>query len=455
MKKKLTNNIGIKILSVVLAFIIWIVIVNIDDPVTSRTFSVAVQILNEDVVTGIKKVYNVVEGSEVEVTVKGNKSFVDNLRSENIIATADMKYLSKTGSVTIDVECNKYTTTKYTLELGAVKNMVVELEDITTKRLPVKFNIVGEVPDGYYVSTNQMKARPGTITVTGGESVINKLESIVVDVNVNKMTRDFEVNATPKAYDNNKDLMDAKKLKLEFSADSVEVAVSVFTTKTIPLNVKVSGTPTYGYYLGDIVYEPNKITVAGYAKNLDKIDSLDFTVDVTGKSSTVEKVLELTDDLLPDGVIYAGTDTQIPVSITIEQLKAKEFTISFNDILVKLPSEITTYSFVNPAQQYTIKVLAPDDQLADITVDKLKPTIDLSNKTYGTYSIPLTFAEGYTVEVIGKSQVEVTLTDPNATPEPTDTPSTDEPDNSGDSQATGGTPTTSPAPSISPSPLAN
>ena len=446
MKKKLTNNIGIKILSVALAFIIWIVIVNIDDPVISRTFVVNVEVLNEDVVTDIGKVYTVLEGSEVEVTVKGNKSFVDSLKSENILATADLKYLSQTGSVTIDVECNKYTTTKYTLELGSVKNMVVELEDITEKRLPIKFNIVGEVPEGYYVSTGQMKARPGTITVTGGESVIKKLDSIEVDVNVNKMTKDFVVTATPKAYDNNHDVMNAENLKIDFSSDTVEVSVAVYSTKTIPINVQAKGDPAYGYYLVDTVYEPNEIIVAGYPKDLEKIDSLDFTISINNKSASVDDAIELTDDLLPQGVIYTNGDRQVPVTITIGQYDSKELVIRSSDILVKPPEGITTYNFVDASIQYRIKVLAAADKIDSITLEQLKPTIDLTNRTYGTYMVPLLFEEGYFIEFIGTNQVEVTLTDPNATPEPTPTPdeSLDENDGTQEDEAASPSPSRSP-----------
>ncbi len=450
MKRKLTNNIGIKILSVALAFIIWIVIVNIDDPTISRTFTVDVEILNEDVVTAINKVYTVVEGSKVEVTVKGSKSFVDTLRTENIIATADLKYLSQTGSVTIDVECNKYTTTKYTMELGDVKNMVVELENITEKRLPIKYQIVGEVPDGYYVSTSQMKARPGTITVTGGESVINKIGSIVVDVNVSKKTKDFVITASPKAYDNNQDLMNTKEMNLEFSSDTIEVSVPVYNTKTIPIKVSVTGEPAYGYYLVDTVYEPNTITVAGYPKNLEKINSIDFSIDISNKTASEDDALELTDDLLPEGVIYTSEDRQIPVSITIAQLVSKELTINTSDISVKLPVEITTYNFVDPSVTYKVKVLAAADVIDSITLDLLKPTIDLTNRTYGTYMIPISFTEGFIVEFQGLSQVEVALTNPNASPEPSTPGDTTPEGGENDGQETGGTPTTTPTPNSSP-----
>lgn len=39
MKKGLMNNWGLKILSFLLAVMLWLIVVNIDDPVTTQTFN--------------------------------------------------------------------------------------------------------------------------------------------------------------------------------------------------------------------------------------------------------------------------------------------------------------------------------------------------------------------------------------------------------------------------------
>ena len=57
MRQKLTNNLGLKLISVALSFILWLVVVSIDDPVISRTFSgIEVEILNADAITSQGKV---------------------------------------------------------------------------------------------------------------------------------------------------------------------------------------------------------------------------------------------------------------------------------------------------------------------------------------------------------------------------------------------------------------
>ena len=44
--KTLVNNLGFKILAVVLAFILWLVVYNIDDPKKSKTFTTNVTVEN-------------------------------------------------------------------------------------------------------------------------------------------------------------------------------------------------------------------------------------------------------------------------------------------------------------------------------------------------------------------------------------------------------------------------
>ena len=60
MKDLLTKNIGLKLLAFLIAFILWLVVVNYDDPVMSTTFSgIVVDIQNVESLTDIGKVYEV------------------------------------------------------------------------------------------------------------------------------------------------------------------------------------------------------------------------------------------------------------------------------------------------------------------------------------------------------------------------------------------------------------
>ena len=111
MKKKLTDNLGLKILAVVFSFIIWFIVVNINDPVDKTVFrNVPVEILNTDAVTSQGKVYEILNNTDViDVTVWAKRSILDTLGKDNIIATADMQEINFMDTmVRIKLSTNKY-----------------------------------------------------------------------------------------------------------------------------------------------------------------------------------------------------------------------------------------------------------------------------------------------------------------------------------------------------------
>ena len=60
MKQKLTHNLNLKVLAVLFSIIIWIIVVNIDDPVKSVQFNdVQVTVTNESVLTDENLVYDI------------------------------------------------------------------------------------------------------------------------------------------------------------------------------------------------------------------------------------------------------------------------------------------------------------------------------------------------------------------------------------------------------------
>ena len=138
MKKKLTSNLWLKIVSVVVAFLFWLVIINITDPTTSKTFTdIPVQILNENVITSANQVYEIEDGDTVHVTVKGKRSFVETLTENDFTATADLSELSKVNAVSIDVRLNKESPSSVDVDWNNAV-LKVNLEKRVTKKFKVE-----------------------------------------------------------------------------------------------------------------------------------------------------------------------------------------------------------------------------------------------------------------------------------------------------------------------------
>ena len=69
-KYKLTKNLGLKVIAFFFAAILWLVVVNLDNPVVSSAFrEIPVTIVNDDIITSAGDVYQVVGEQTVSVVV--------------------------------------------------------------------------------------------------------------------------------------------------------------------------------------------------------------------------------------------------------------------------------------------------------------------------------------------------------------------------------------------------
>ena len=89
--KALTNNFGFKLLALFFAFILWIVVYNIEDPIKTKTFTTTVTIENASAVTkDMNKWYEIVEGTnQVSFSVSAKRSILEKLDDTDFTATAD------------------------------------------------------------------------------------------------------------------------------------------------------------------------------------------------------------------------------------------------------------------------------------------------------------------------------------------------------------------------------
>ena len=132
MKKWLTNNLALKVISILVAMVLWLIVVNIDDPDKTRTFTnIEVQVLNQDAIEDSGKVYNILDNSNmITVDVIGPRSYLKDLTASDIVATADLEQVDlDMGLVKINVGVTK-SSDKFTSVTSRTMNMKVCIEEL-------------------------------------------------------------------------------------------------------------------------------------------------------------------------------------------------------------------------------------------------------------------------------------------------------------------------------------
>ena len=178
MKKRLTHNLTIKMLSVISALILWLIIVNIADPTVQRTlYKIPVEVLNSDAITSINQVYEIVSGDTVDVTVKGKRSIVDQIKNTDLKATANLAELSPVNAAKIDVELIKNNSNNVELNYNNAV-LIVSLEDIQKKQFKIETLLEGQPPEGYF--QGDVAFTPNIIEISGDTSLTKSRDEEVL-----------------------------------------------------------------------------------------------------------------------------------------------------------------------------------------------------------------------------------------------------------------------------------
>ncbi len=405
MKERLTRNTGLKILSLLVAFLVWVVILNVDDPVITKTFrDIQVTTINENVLEEKDKVYEVVSGNTVDVQVKTKRSVMETLDNSDFQAIADLSKLSVVYAVPIDVSVPRYGD-----RVEIVKEnytMQVSLENLADKQLKINVVTSGTVAEGYYIK--EKTTSPNIIKVSGAESLIDKVNEVVVEVNVNNERESFKKTAIPKVYDKNGTLMDSGNITLSY--DEVDVSVDLLKTKTVNLFIDLKGTPYYGYRYKNFEYEPKQVVIAGEQSELDKVQYIMGEYNIDYKKEDIEDVVNI-EDFIKNDVILIDENKNAVINIHIEKLKSKDINLSSSDIELKnLPPGKAAN--INSTDDIQVEVLGEEALLSGINKYNLKPYIDLSDSDIGTKSFNIQFSPpGGDLTITGGNSISVTISE--------------------------------------------
>ena len=388
MKEKVTHNIGLKLLSLGLAALLWLVVINSQDPVETKTFEdIAVTIINEDSLTAKDKIPEIVEGDTVSVVVEARRSICDKLTRADIVAVADFEKISVTDAVPIEVSVQNYNEREVEIVRGMNQVMKLRLEDSMTKDFRVKISTTGQTKEGYVIG--DMVASPNMITLTGSSTQISKVKEVVLVVDVDNISKDSQSKGVPVIYDMNGDIVNSSKVTM--SVGEVAVTIPVLKTKTVKIAVSTSGEPMTGYEVGNVSFQPDIVTIAGTISDLVLLgSSLHAYCDVTNQDGIVEEnidIASLWDESLES--LRLVDEDKLAVTITLKEYDKKVFEVTPASVELRGLSEhlIGTIDFLYNTQ---VHVSGKEASIKDINLQKLAPYIELSTiEKAGSYTLPI------------------------------------------------------------------
>ncbi len=393
MEKRLMNNIGLKILAFLVAFMLWIMVVNIDDPVTHKTFSdIPVSVINEEVLAKAQQpqTYQIVDNTQaVDVTVTAKRKTLSKIKERDIIAVADIKELTLDTQIPIDITINGFEE-RYDNAQANPRNLQIKLEDEETKRFPIVPTTTGTVRDGFVLG--DIQAMPEKVSIRGPKSVIAEISRVEASVSVSGLSKDAILDSELVLYDSNNNIIDQNLLSNNLGTEGVGVSVQILNTKSIPLEFDTSRIEAArGYEFTGITYEPQTIQISGEREEMSNISSLRVpasALDVSDIREKTEKVIDVS-EYLPDNIRLADENAgSVVVTISVEKDGTKSYDITVGSIIINNLSEELTMSYAT-ADVLELQVRGPKEALDSLSLEQAI-SIDLQNYTAdGTYDVPV------------------------------------------------------------------
>lgn len=411
MKKLLTRNLGLKLASLLLAFVLWFLVAQIYDPKDTVTFNnIQVRLINTELLDEEGKVYEVLDNSNlVRVTVTGPQSIVKSeLRRSDIVAEADMSKLTDINTIAITYYCENISNDSVEIK-GNHDSVRLNVEDKTSKWIKLESNTIGDVASGYMIGNVTLDQT--NIEVTGPKSAISQVDHARVDINVTDSTSSLSANVDIKLYDADDNELTLESVKK--NVDSAHMTVEVLATKEVPVEIEYMGVPEDGYMAtGEVESSVPTVRIAGTVSTLAGISAITVPEDrmnITGQTDNLVDIINLK-EYLPANVRLADKsfDGKITATVYIEPIVSKDLTVAAENISVTGVPDGMEAEITSTAEEYNITVSGLSRDVSILHDSSVTGILNLTQwmedngveeLTPGTYTIPVTFnlAEDITV----------------------------------------------------------
>ena len=401
------GNFGLAVLSVALAFGVWMLIIDTEHPTRTGVFPVDIPVEPVNMPEGLTLGGPL---GDVALRIEADEDLWDQFTAGDFKATVNLLGAQiGTQDVEVQVEPLGERNGLRIIEViptlhaaGAPPGTVrVELKPLVSQVVPVSLDLVGAPLIGYEPSTPNVE--PEQVVVSGPEDLVGRVAAAVASVDLSGVVTDVRQTYSLVPRDDSGFIVAG--VTLDPSSVDIEITVEQKRfSRLVVVSPSLEGSPAAGYNVTSVELDPPSVTLLGPLELLN-VTSFVVTddVDITGATSDITRIVNLV-GLAPGLISGSGTVT-VRISIAAGEGEA---TFGVAPQWTGLASDLRVVS-VTSLVEVTLQGELPT--LRNVSPDQVTVSVDLSGLGAGSHRLePQVEAPGrLQVADISPTSVEVVL----------------------------------------------
>lgn len=390
------NRIGSMLLSLVIAFGLWLYVVSYVSTMDDTTlYNIPVVMEGESVLRERNLMITGRSSEIVSLHLSGARNDLSKVNSGNVTVRVDLSSIDEPGDHTLSYSSITYPgdvpSNALVVESRNPGNITVTVDYRRTKDIPVRVSYIGDRSEGYIYDTESAVLDNGTVNITGPATIVDQICDAVIEVDLTDRVESISESFRYTLCDENGEPVDAQQITTNLEEVRLDMPIQQIKVITLTADVNYAGGATEKNTTVKI--EPETIRVSGGEAVLDALGGA-YNVGTINLAELDKTTNELKYSIsLPEGVTNQTGVSEATVTVQFSGLKTREFTLE-QIIPVNVPEGMEA-EIINAS--VSVKVRGPAAQIDALTPEDIRAEVDFTGAEMGnaTYRVKLTFGEAF------------------------------------------------------------
>jgi len=372
----LGRNLTSMILSLLLAFVIWISAVTSANPNVEAEFSIPLEVRQQSSDIAIVDPLP----QTIDLKILAPESIIQSLEEDNpLVAYINLTDIAAgTYRFPVQVQIPDQLNPIRVLEQNPEK-LELKVSNLISKMLPVSIQVEGEPAIGY--QTSGLSWDGSSVTVTGQDSKVQEVAVVVGILDISDSTGSISRSITLEAKNTAGEIVEGVMLQPETVLVNQSISLQG-GYRNLAVNVTTQGVVEPGYRFTSITPAPPTVMV--FSEDPHLVEGLPGYVNtkplnLNGVDGYLETILELD---LPEGVTVVG-DPTVLIQVNVTALETSMVITREIEVIGLLPG---LNAQVSPSQ-VSVRVSGPVPVLENLTLRDIRVVVDLTSLEAGTHTL--------------------------------------------------------------------